>query len=79
MVFEEQHRCDHDVGAGDVVQADLQLGRAIVPFGGGMHGELNPWQLLRQGQMGTLGSRAQVTVHRHDGHLHRRAAARVND
>ena len=39
VVFEEQHRRDHDVALGDVGLAALERGRVVAPFGGGVHAE----------------------------------------
>lgn len=79
MVLQEQHGRDDDIGTSHVIETRLKPGRAVRPLGSGVHRQANPGQLLSQAPVGPFRSGTEVTVHRHDGHLHERRAALLTD
>ncbi len=65
VLFHEQHRDDHDVGAADVGDAARERGGVVAPFGGGVHVEAQAGQGARQRAAGALGGARDMRVHRH--------------
>ncbi len=71
VLFHEEHRRDHDVGAGDVVLAGLQRGTVFAPFARGVHREDEARQFAQQALLGAHRRAGNVAVQRHESDANR--------
>ena len=78
MVFQEQHACDHDVGAGQVAAAARQGGGIVGVLRRGVQGDGELRQFARQAQAGALYAAGQVRIHGHDDQIQRHRAAWIS-
>ena len=78
VLVHEQHRGDHDVGAGDVVLAILECRRVRVPGRGGVEVEDEARHVLGEALAGALERARHVIVHRHEDDPERRALSDRN-
>ena len=78
VVLHEQHGDDDDVGSVDVGAAAFERGAVAAPIGGGVEGEIEPWQIPLEGGARAVGRARKMIVERDDRDSHGRGPSGCN-